>query len=78
MSDALSGLLRAAFELGEDELALLTQIAVRLRVGQSKYGALHLATDRRNWHRETTEELLDAAVYLAAAVERRARTRGDA
>lgn len=78
MTDGLAQLLRAAFDLGQDELALLTQIAERLTKGRAQYGALHLATDRRDWHRETTEELLDAAVYLAAAVERRTRTRGDA
>jgi len=61
--------------LGRDELAVLILIAERLRGGRLIYGELHLATDRRNFRRETLEEAADMAVYAAAGLLRKDRNR---
>jgi len=58
--------LRASWDaLGEDERRVLVTIAERLRRGRDQYGALTIATDRRDWRREAHEEALDLAVYLS-------------
>ena len=51
--------------LNADERAVLMEIARRLVVGRRQYGALNLATDRRNFRREAFEEVVDMAVYMA-------------
>lgn len=56
--------------LGEDERRVLTEIALRLEMGAGQYGALSIATDRRRWSVEASEEFLDASVYLAIAMLR--------
>jgi hypothetical protein len=50
--------------LNADERKVLLTIAQRLMVGRRQYGALDLATDRRNWAAEAQAEALDMAVYL--------------
>ena len=52
-------------QLGDDELRVLTFIAQRLLGGATQYGALDLATDRRNFARERGEEIGDMLVYWA-------------
>lgn len=56
--------------LGEDERRVLTEIALRLEVGAAQYGRLQIASDRRSWTTEASEEFMDAAVYLAIAMLR--------
>ena len=56
---------------GPDELELLAELTVRLAAGRQVYGQLHLAADRRDFHAEAGEELLDAGFYLAADTPRR-------
>lgn len=48
-----------------DERTVLLTIARRLMVGRRQYGALDLATDRRNFRHEAAEEAFDGCVYLA-------------
>lgn len=56
--------------LGTDEFRVLEAIAARLRLGRDVYGALDVDGDPRDWLREASEEALDLAVYLAAALLR--------
>ncbi|MBP1684534.1 MAG: hypothetical protein H6Q33_677 [Deltaproteobacteria bacterium] len=59
--------LRAIAErLGRDDLAVLTLIAERLRLGRRACGGLRLTTDRRDFTHEALEEAADMAVYAAA------------
>ena len=58
-------------ELGPDELRVMLFLAERLRGGKRVYGALDLATDRRDWRKERDEELADAIVYSACEALRR-------
>jgi hypothetical protein len=58
LDDAVDG-------LGDDELRVLTRIAMRLRRGQETYGRVHAATDRRDFKVEAREELDDFLVYDA-------------
>lgn len=51
--------------LNGDEVAVLAQIARRVREGRLVYGPLSLAADDRDFDRETAEELLDALMYRA-------------
>ncbi len=60
-------LLRAVRELGEDELRILVVLAERLRLGRERYGEWIATTDSRDYYRERSEELLDAAIYGAMA-----------
>lgn len=55
-------------DLGDDEVRVLLAIARRLAMGRRQYGELALETDRRDWRRETSEEVLDACVYMACAL----------
>ena len=64
--DPLEPLRNRARQLGPDELRVLVTIAERLVAGRAQYGELVLATDRRDFTIEASEEALDAAVYLAA------------
>jgi hypothetical protein len=54
-------------DLDIDELRVLNVIAKRLVLGKGQYGALDIDRDPRDWHRELSEELADAMVYLACA-----------
>jgi hypothetical protein len=70
MTQQRRGLLRdlaeVAQRLSDDELHVLVTIAVRAWVGQSRYGCLQLARDRRDFRREAFEEVADALFYTAA------------
>ena len=50
-----------------DEVRVLRRIAERLAMGKRQYGRLALASDKRDFVSETSEELLDAVAYLAMA-----------
>lgn len=52
--------------LGDDELRVIERFAARLLMGQERYGRLSLATDKRDWKAESSEELVDFLVYLTA------------
>lgn len=51
--------------LEPDAVRVVEAIVERMRLGQARYGPLHLATDQRDLRIETAEELLDACVYTA-------------
>lgn len=55
-------------ELNGDEQAVVINIALkvgrRVLLGRQQYGALNLATDRRNWRDEIEAELLDGNIYV--------------
>jgi len=55
-----------ANRLGEDELAALLLIAERVAKGETPYGRLDVARDRRDFSREALEEVADALFYIAA------------
>jgi hypothetical protein len=63
--------------LGTDEIAVLTLIAERLLRGRERYGALHLATDGRDWPAEALAELLDFSCYASMALLQRDKTKGN-
>jgi len=69
---ALSGLLRACEPLGVDELKVLGWIAQRLAQGEQEYGRLDLASDRRDFVQERSEEIADMLIYSGMAELRRA------
>ena len=76
VSDALKQLDRLAAvaeQLGAAELSVLVLVAERLLEGRRRYGVLNIDTDPRDFRKEAFEELADAAVYLAADLERGAR-----
>jgi len=52
-------------QLGDDEIRALLFLARRLHAGQQLYGRIDLATDARDWRKERSEELADAAIYTA-------------
>ena len=68
--DLASRLVRATVHLGPDELAVVVMIAERLAAGRRGYGDLHLATDSRDFRRETLEEAVDGLVYAACGLLR--------
>jgi hypothetical protein len=55
-------------DLNEEEQAVVINIALkvgrRVLLGRQQYGALNLATDRRNWRDEIEAELLDGNIYV--------------
>jgi hypothetical protein len=54
-----------ARELGPDEVRVLRVLAERLLKGQTVYGRLDIANDRRSWKTEARDEAIDLAVYMA-------------
>ena len=56
-----------ALAAGGDELDVLDGFLLRLELGRSRYGALDLRSDARDWQREQDEEVADWAVYRALA-----------
>lgn len=52
-------------EVGGDAIEVLDGFLLRLELGAERYGALVLASDRRNWQQEQDEEIADYAVYRA-------------
>ena len=72
--DLLADLAAVAGRLWDDELRVLLTTAVRAWAGQTKYGCLRLAGDRRDFRGEAFEEACDAAFYLAAGLLRLRKT----
>lgn len=56
-------------QLGPDERRVLTRIAERFVMGGKQYGALDIASDRRDWTVEAQAEALDMCAYLAILLE---------
>lgn len=56
-------LFTALADLDCDELLVIATIAERAGMGSVQYGSLNLATDKRNFRKETAEELVDACFY---------------
>jgi hypothetical protein len=56
-----------------DEAEVLALLAERLVAGRAQYGALQLATLRRDFRREALHELVDGCAYLAAGIVSAAR-----
>lgn len=63
-------ILQSALRLKGDELRVLNALAGRLVGGVDAYGHLNLATDKRNFQRELSEEILDTAIYSAIQLVR--------
>jgi hypothetical protein len=63
--------------LNDDERNVVLDVALglarRMYTGRQRYAPLDLATDRRDWVSEATEEMLDGAAYLAMAIVQRRR-----
>lgn len=61
--------------LNDDERNVVLDVALglarRMFTGRQRYAPLNLATDRRDWVSEATEEMLDGAAYLAMALVQR-------
>lgn len=53
--------------LAAEEKEVLRMLAARLLDGQTRYGVLDLANDRRNLENERAEEVADLLVYTAMA-----------
>ena len=66
-----------ARRLAGDELEVLVLIARRLDAGRASYGDLDVRRDRRDFVAEATDELVDAAAYLAMGALRSARRAAD-
>jgi len=66
----LQDLTDVAAQLEHDELKVLLLLATRVRDGQARYGHFDLHCDRRNFGRETLEELVDGLFYLSAGLIR--------
>lgn len=71
--DFEQALVSVSRSMGPDERRVLLLVAERLAMGEGVYGQLAIATDRRDMMREASEELIDAAVYLAIATLQRSR-----
>ena len=71
----LRDLAAVAGRLSDDELHVLLTIAVRAWVGQSRYGCLRLAGDRRDLRHEAFEEACDGCFYIAAWLQQERRRR---
>jgi hypothetical protein len=48
-----------------DEISVIDGFVLRLEIGRPVYGPLDLRVDRRDWDRESDEEIADWAVYRA-------------
>lgn len=53
-------------KLGARERLVVLHVAERLLLGQETYGLL--TPKKKAWRKETSEELLDATVYLTCAL----------
>jgi len=67
---------RALAQLGADEAEVLAVVAERLVMGRAQYGALQLATDRRDFVDEGLQEAADLSLYLAMALIKKDRQHG--
>lgn len=68
MRSALLGELRGLLDIAsDDELRVMHAIISRfMGLGRANYGAMNLATDKRDFAKEMSEEAIDALVYWAA------------
>lgn len=66
--EILSELSVALTRLGDDELRVLQVIQRRLEAGQIQYGRLDLASDKRSWAKEASEEAADLLTYTAMRI----------
>jgi hypothetical protein len=57
-----------AARLGDEELTLLVLLARRALTGQARYGRLNVERDRRDFIRETLEEVADGLIYTGATL----------
>jgi hypothetical protein len=71
----LQDLTDVAAQLGHDELRVFVLLATRIRDGQARYGHLDVRRDRRNFTRETLEEVIDGLFYIGAVLLPHARRR---
>lgn len=71
----LRDLADVASSLAHDELEVLLLLAMRVRSGGARYGRLDVRRDRRNFTRETLEEVVDGLFYISAALLPHARRR---
>jgi len=73
VSSRLSELLGIAVDLGDDEIAVLVEVARGLAAGRPVYGELDVDADPRDFRAEAGEELRDCLVYVGAALVRLGR-----
>jgi hypothetical protein len=71
----LRDLADVASSLAHDELEVLLLLAMRVRSGRARYGRLDVRRDRRNFTRETMEEVVDGLFYIGVALLPHARRR---
>jgi len=69
----LRNLADVASRLAHDELEVLLLLAMRVRSGRDRYGRLDIRRDRRNFTRETLEEVVDGLFYISVALLPHAR-----
>ena len=55
----------ATILLNRDELEVIVWLAERMADGATRYGALDIATDKRDFQKEAGEEAIDGLAYLA-------------
>mgnify|MGYP001568265979 CR=1 FL=1 len=67
----------AILEMNEDEVLVLLHVADGLITGRGVYGRLRLDEDRRDFRKETMEEVRDALVYVAAELVRSQKGSGN-
>ncbi len=65
-TDHLENILTVWEKLGPREKRVLLTFAWRMATGQRKYGPMSLA--KKDWTYEALEEVLDACVYMSAAL----------
>jgi hypothetical protein len=61
--------------LAHDELEVLLLLTMRVRSGRARYGRLEVRRDRRNFTRQTLEEVVDGLFYISVALLPHARHR---
>ena len=71
----LQDLTDVAAQLGHEELKVVLLLVTRMRDGQARYGHLDVRRDRRNFTRESLEEVVDGLFYIGAALLPHARRR---
>lgn len=65
---ALQGIIEG---LGDEEIEVLHDLAVRIAMGQRTYGKLALAKDPRDLDKEAYEEDLDSSIYRSCSYIKR-------
>ncbi len=64
VNDMRNELIALVQVLEPDAVEVLHMQAARLARGKEQYGALDVDKDRRDWAKETAEELVDGLTYL--------------